>query len=138
MRAQGAPLRIQYPVFMNLKSIALVCALASLVAPFSVRAGDVAAKTAQSDAAAHSGGFPELQTLTPEEQAKFKAATLAAKKDPKVEAARERMSAAIQAFRASLEAAMVASDPTLEPILKKLKEARERDLANGAGTRAPQ
>ena len=130
-------MRIQYPVFMNLKSIALVCALASLVAPFSVRAGDVSAKTAQADAAAHSGGFPELQSLTPEEQAKFKTATLAARKDPKVEAARERMSAAIQAFRASLEAAMVTADPSMETILKKLKEARERDLAKGPAP-APQ
>jgi hypothetical protein len=138
MPARTEPMRDNHLSTMKLNTIALVCVLASLEAPFSVHAGDAAPKTSPSDSAAHSGGFPELQSLTPEEQAKFKAATLAAKKDPKVEAAREKMSAAIQAFRASLEAAMVASDPSLEPILKKLKEAREKDLANGGGTRAPQ
>jgi hypothetical protein len=117
---------------MKLKTIVLFCAFASLAAPLSVRADEVPAKSSQSEGSAHSGAFPEFQVLTPEEQAKFKAASVAAKKDPKVEAARQRMDAAFQAFRASLETAMIAWDPSMESILKKLQAAREKELGNAA------
>jgi hypothetical protein len=48
------------------------------------------------------------------------------------------MSAALQEYRASLEASMIAADPSVAPILKKIKEAREkikeaRDSAAASG-----
>lgn len=116
---------------MNLKTIALVCTLASLGALFSVRAGDTQSATPPADAAARRGALPEVQKLTPEELAKFKAASEATKKDPKVEAAYQKMNAALQEYRASLEASMIAADPSMESILKKIKEARESARARG-------
>jgi len=118
---------------MNLKTIALVCALASLGAPFSIRAGEAATATPPPPSR---GGARELQILTPEEKAKFLAASEATRKDPKVEAARQKMSEAIQEYRASLEASMIATDPSMEVILKKLKEERDKEMASG-GARAP-
>ena len=70
--------------------------------------------------------------LTPEEQAKFKAATEATKKDPKLQALQRKVLAAIKELRDGVEASMIAADPSMEPILRKLKEAREKELANGA------
>ena len=37
-----------------------------------------------------------------------------------------------QELRDGVEASMIAADPSMEPILRKLKEAREKELANGA------
>jgi len=117
---------------MNLKTIALVCAVASLGAPLSVHAADAPTASSQPESAGRSAAFPEFSVLTPEEQAKFKAATEATKKDPKLQALQRKVLAAIKELRDGVEASMIAADPSMEPILRKLKEAREKELANGA------
>jgi len=117
---------------MNLKNIALFCALASVCAPFSIRAGDTQSANASVDTARLRAQYPELQVLTPEEQAKFTAASAATKKDPKLQEAQRKVLAAIEELRRSVEASMIAVDPSMESILKKLKEARDQARANGA------
>jgi len=121
---------------MNLKTIALVCSLAALTAPFAVRAADAPSTTAPAATPAPEGrrgggreGGRELQSLTPEEQTKYKAAQETARKDPKVKAAQEKMFAAIKESREALDAAMIAADPSVEPLVKKVQEAREKAMA---------
>jgi Spy/CpxP family protein refolding chaperone len=128
---------------MNLKTLALVGALAALTGLFAIRAADAPA-TPQPDAAGRRGGQgfrqPGFQNLTPEEQEKFKAASETARKDPKVQAAQEKMTAALKELREATDAAILAADPSVEPILKKLQEAREKARAagpRGGATDAP-
>ena len=123
---------------MNFKTIALVCSLASLDAPFSVRADNAPttptpATTPQPEG--RRGGFrqPGFESLTPDEQAKYKAASETARKDPKVQAAQEKLAAAVKESRETMDAAMVAADPSVEPIIKKLQEAREKAMAARRG-----
>ena len=76
-----------------------------------------------------------MQSLPADEQAKFKAAFETARKDPKVQAAQEKAVAAMKESREALDAAMIAADPSVEPIIKKLQEAREKGrAARGGGT----
>jgi hypothetical protein len=121
---------------MNLKTIVLVCTLASLTAPLSIRAADAPATTPQPEG--RRGGFrqPGLDSLTADEQAKFKAASETARKDSKVVAAQEKLTAAAKEAREAMDAALLAADPSLEPILKKLQEAREKTRAARAGNSA--
>ena len=127
---------------MNVKTIALVCTLASLGAPFSIRAEDAPVTTTPSTTtpAATPGarrgegregggrGFG-LQALTPDEQTKYRAAMETARKDPKVAAAQEKLTAAMKESRETLDAAMIAADPSVEPLVKKVQEAREKAMA---------
>jgi len=124
---------------MNIKTIALVCALASLGAPFSVRADDAPATAAATPRpeGRRGGGFrrPGFDALTEDEKAKFTAASETARKDPKVVAAQEKLTAAMKESRETLDAAILAADPSVEPVLKKLQEAAEKArAAHGSGT----
>lgn len=57
------------------------------------------------------------------------AATVIANKDPKVQALMEKMRADAKDYREAVNAAMLAADPTIEPILKRMQEARDQAMA---------
>lgn len=62
--------------------------------------------------------------LTEEERAKLRAAHQKAMMDPAVQAARERLRQARREFRELLRPALLKADPTLQPILDKLRPER--------------
>lgn len=78
---------------------------------------------------------PGFDSLTQEEKDKLKAAAEKAAQDSKVKEAREKMEAAMKDFREAMNAAEIAADPSVEPILKKLQEAREKAQKEGGGRR---
>ena len=53
--------------------------------------------------------------------------------DPKVQAARAKMEAAAKEMRDAMNARFGTADPSVEPILKKLEEAREKAMKEGGG-----
>ena len=61
-----------------------------------------------------------LANLTPEEREKLKAAREKAMQDPSVQAAHEKMKQARQEFIASMRAAMLKADPSIQPVLNKI------------------
>jgi spore coat protein CotF len=67
-----------------------------------------------------------LNSLTPEERQKFQAANQKIKDNPDVVSAREKKMQADKQFAAAMHDAMLAADPTLEPLLKKMEEARQQ------------
>jgi len=67
-----------------------------------------------------------LGSLTPEEREKFKAANEKIKDNPEVVSAREKAQQADKQFFSALRDAMLAADPSLEPLLKKMEEARQQ------------
>jgi len=85
------------------------------------------------------GGFgfgmrgPGYDSLSQEEKDKLKAAAEKAQQDAKVKAAREKMEASMKELREAMQAAEIAADPSVEPILKKLQEAREKAQQDGGG-----
>ena len=132
------------------KSLTLVTCLAlTLGSQLSLRADDAPparqrppgdAPRGQGDAprapgAGFRGGGPGFDSLSQEEKDKLRAATEKAMQDPKVQAAREKMEAAGKDFRDAMQAAQVAADPSIEAILKKLQEAREKAQKEGGGRR---
>ena len=78
---------------------------------------------------------PGFDSLTQEEKDKLKAANDKAQQDAKVKEAREKMEASAKEFREAMAAAQIAADPSVEPILKKLQEAREKAQKEGGGRR---
>lgn len=70
-------------------------------------------------------GFPGAELLTQEEREKLRAAQAKVNDDAGVKIAEAALRDASNALRTARDAAIVASDPSLEPVLKKLKEARE-------------
>jgi DNA-binding ferritin-like protein len=78
---------------------------------------------------------PGFESLSQEEKDKLKAASEKAMQDSKVKEAREKMEVAGKEFREAMQAAQVAADPSIEPILKKLQEAREKAEKEGGGRR---
>src|SRR2546421_10384730 len=67
-------------------------------------------------------------SLSEEEQAKLKAAHQKAMTDPAVWAARDRLRKARREFREVLRPALLKADPSLQPILDKMRADRpERD-----------
>jgi membrane protein involved in colicin uptake len=76
---------------------------------------------------------PGFSSLPQEEKDKLKAASEKAQQDPKVQAARAKMEAAAKEMREAMNAALVAADPSVEPILKKLEAAREKAMKEGGG-----
>jgi len=120
---------------MKIQSATLVACLAlSLGNLFSLHAQD------PQPGRPRGGGFglrgPGFDSLTQEEKDKLKAASEKAMQDAKVKEAREKMEAAGKEFRDAMQAAEIAADPSVEPILKKLQEAREKAQKEG-GTRRP-
>jgi hypothetical protein len=65
------------------------------------------------------------EVLTEEERAKLHDARMKSKDDPAVVAARENMEKASQAFRDTLKSTIVASDPSLAPVIDDVMEAME-------------
>lgn len=78
---------------------------------------------------------PGFDSLTQEEKDKLKAAAEKAQQDAKVKEARDKMEASMKEFREAMSAAEIAADPSVEPILKKLQEAREKAQKEGGGRR---
>jgi hypothetical protein len=66
--------------------------------------------------------------LSPDERQKVEAAHEAAKQDPAVQAARERVRQARKDFENTIRAAMLRADPSIQPILDKIppREKSER------------
>lgn len=63
--------------------------------------------------------------LTDDERARLKAAHQKALSDPAVWAARDRLRQARREFREVLRPALVKADPSIQPILDKLRASRE-------------
>jgi hypothetical protein len=80
------------------------------------------------------GPGPRLDMLTEEERAKFRAAHEKVKDDTDVQAARKKADEAAKNLRDAERAAMIAADPGIEPILKKLDDARAK-RGGGPGRR---
>lgn len=72
-----------------------------------------------------------MRNLTPEERQKLDAAREKTKGDPKVVAAMDDLRATRQDFQETMHAAMLKDDPSLEPILQKVKTAQEKRFKNG-------
>ena len=67
-------------------------------------------------------------SLTEEERAKLKAAHQKAMADPAVWAARDRLRKARREFREILRPALLKADPSIQPILEKMRAERpEKD-----------
>ena len=127
-------------------SLALTACLAlALGSQLSLRAEDTPAATPRQrppgDGAGRGFGFgmrgPGFDSLSQEEKDKLKAAGEKAMQDSKVKEAREKMEALNKEFRDAVRAAQLAADPTVEPILKKLDEAREKAMKERGGERRP-
>jgi len=119
------------------KSLTLVTCLAfTLGGLFSLHAQDA---PRQRGPGGGGPGFgmrgPGFDSLSQEEKDKLKAASEKAIEDPKVKEAREKMEAASKEFRDAMKAAQIAADPSIEPILNKLQEAREKAQKEGGGRR---
>ncbi len=74
-----------------------------------------------------------LAVLTPEERQQLKAAHRAAMQDPAVQAAKAQRDENRRAFRQTMRSAMLQADPTIGPVLDKLRAAAH---AEGRGDRA--
>lgn len=66
-----------------------------------------------------------LANLSPEERQKFEAAHQKAMQDPAVQSAHEKMKQAHQEFRDAMHAAMLKTDPAIQPILDKLPKSEK-------------
>ena len=64
--------------------------------------------------------------LTPEERVKLRAANKAARQDPSVKAAEATRATDRRGYREAMRAAMIKADPSIEPILAKMREAKQR------------
>ena len=74
-------------------------------------------------------GFPGAEVLTQEEREKLRAAESKVNDNAGVKLAEAAMRDAANALRAARDSAILAADPSLEPVLKKLKEARDKAAA---------
>ena len=82
------------------------------------------------DATGRGGRWQQrLANLSPEEREKLQAARQKAMQDPAVQAAHDKMRQARQEFIASMRAAMLKADPSIQPVLNKIPKAGrgERD-----------
>jgi Spy/CpxP family protein refolding chaperone len=67
---------------------------------------------------------PRWANLTDEERAKLKAAHQKAMEDPAVRAAQEKLRQARREFREVMRPALLKADPSIQPILEKLRPER--------------
>jgi len=74
-------------------------------------------------------GFPGADALTQEEREKLRAAMEKVGRNEKVQAAELAVRDAMKALADARDGAVLAVDPALEPIVSKLKEAREKRAA---------
>ena len=68
-----------------------------------------------------------LSTLSMEEQARLRSAHDMAMRDPTLAQSRERYEQARSEFRERLRAALVKVDPSVQPILEKVRKKRHHD-----------
>jgi hypothetical protein len=68
-----------------------------------------------------------LSTLSMEEQARLRSAHDTAMRDPTLAQSRERYEQARREFRERLRAALVKVDPSVQPILEKVRKKRHHD-----------
>ena len=131
-------------MFTKAASLSFVAALAiSIASQLSLRADDAPPARQRPPSNAPSGpggpgfGFrgPGMDSLSQDEKDKLRAASEKAMQDEKVKAALEKSLAAAKEFREALRAVQLAADPSVEPILKKLDEAREKAMQEGRGNR---
>ena len=83
--------------------------------------------TTTTDAEEENGGGKmreRFMALTPEERAKLRAANKAARQDPAVKAAEATRTTDRKGYREAMRAAMLKADPSVEPILEKMRDAR--------------
>ncbi len=80
--------------------------------------------------AAPQRGFPEGELLTKDEREKLRKAEAQSYNDTGVKLAEAALRDAMTALRTAKDTAILAADPSLEPVLKKLKEAREKAETN--------
>ncbi|HEX4641474.1 MAG TPA: hypothetical protein VH252_08815 [Chthoniobacterales bacterium] len=66
-----------------------------------------------------------LANLTEDERARLRAAHQKAMQDPAVQAAREKLKQARREFREIMRPALLKADPSIQPILDKLRAERE-------------
>lgn len=78
-----------------------------------------------------------LSVLTSEEREKLKAAHDKVKDNPELKSAQEERIAAEKAFGTAMHDAMVAADPTVEPLLKKIGEFKREHPGMGDGQGRP-
>ena len=82
----------------------------------------------------HEGGAMQaVEKLTPEERQKLKAAHKTALEDPSVKAAEAQKNSGKEgkkAYREAVRAAMLKADPSVKPILEKMKEERHENRLN--------
>jgi hypothetical protein len=120
---------------MNTKTLTLATCLAlTLGGLFSLHGQDTPRQRGGGGSGSGMRG-PGFDSLTQEEKDKLKAAGEKAQADAKVKEAREKMEAAMKDFRQAMQTAEIAADPSVEPILKKLDEAREKAQKEGGGKR---
>ena len=65
-----------------------------------------------------------LANLTEDERARLRAAYQKASQDPAVQAAREKLKQARREFREVMRPALLKADPSIQPILEKLRAER--------------
>jgi Spy/CpxP family protein refolding chaperone len=65
-----------------------------------------------------------LANLTDDERARLRAAYQKASQDPAVQAAREKLKQARREFREVMRPALLKADPSIQPILEKLRAER--------------
>jgi hypothetical protein len=113
------------------------CLALSLGGLFSLHAQDQPGRQRGGGGAGFGMRGPGYDSLTQEEKDKLRAAAEKAQQDAKVKEARDKMEAAMKDFREALQAAEIAADPSVEPILKKIQEARDKAQKEG-GARRPE
>lgn len=121
---------------MKIRSLLFTLSLAACLAPLAgaqqQQQPSAAAATAQDSYRRHGSGRGDrrarreqrLAMLTADERAKLKAAHRAAMQDPAVQAAKAQRDENRRAFRQTLRAAMLKADPSVGPVLDKLRAAR--------------
>lgn len=100
---------------------------AQTTAPAATPSVSAPASTAKADADEEEGDKGQMAryaALTPEEQAKLRAANKIARNDPAVLAAKANRKADPRAFREARQAALIKADPSVGPIIEKMKAAR--------------
>ncbi len=97
----------------------------------SVPAADTTTTPTTAAPGKHEGNMRErLASLTPEERQKLKAAREKAKEDPAVKAAEPTRETDRKGFRKTMVAAMLRADPSVGPILEKLREEGKHGKKN--------
>ena len=128
---------IRYPFALLAACVALPAAALRAQSPAAATSATpsvsmpAASPAAGADAEEHEGArMKALAKLTPEERQKLRAAHQAAMQDPSVKAAEAEKAGDRKdkrAYRETMRAAMIKADPSVQPILDKMKEERREE-----------